>query len=1284
MRRPWVIFVSLLLCVSTVAPKPWSPMPFPPATGPIEGATCNVEDLEEANDSQLHSILKQLVETSFFRMFVVDLDEQCPISTWYKKAEPKASETSKLRETTSSSSEAAKQKQLLEPPQEEEEDDDGFCMGLPDMDPDAKPACSIDGEQDTLSPWQTSTSLSLEQTTSQVEEKQEEPSVEKDTAKEEEKQEDYSFECGGGIDEEEDDLDEPRCTLTEEERIATPLKDFITSALKSLSFGRWESESQKQTFSWSQKTDNVVLDSQENCDDLSETFWMDMCSNITVGKSSKIVNLRKNPERNTGYNGTHIWNAIYRENCILDNDTCYEEQVLYRLLSGLHTSTTLSIAKNYYAPSKRKNRVHWESNAQYFMEKFEHHPEYLRNLHFSYVVLLRALRKASPFLQDYEIRTGNIVEDETATILLNHLLNSAILYSCQSVFSAFDESVMFREANAEILKGNFKGVFHNVSSILDCVQCQQCKLHGKMAMLGYGTALKILFLPENRLSSSLERNEIVAFINTIAKFSESMREIRELTTEYWESQDGGQPTTTSQPALLTSAVTPSSPTAIIPGDDTVKLVDTAVGLVASLARGGHLEAEREAELVQMSFARNPDVLILAKHYGQDIDKFLAMSRYIGSHGDIPDAIIIGSGLAGLSAALNILDRGGKVVIMEKEHLLGGNSNKASSGINACCPNNETYGDFLESFKNDTIKSAGDSARPDLIEILISNSGDAVTWLKERVGVDLSLLAQLGGHSYKRTHRPSNGMAGAEIIYGMQKAVRAYETSEQVKILVDTRVTRLLTDDNGRVYGVEYQTAGEKGTREMNAANVVLATGGFAADRSSESYLAKYRPELMGMAATAGAFSTGDGISLATALGAGTVDMEKVQVHPTGWVDPRDPSNPSKILAAELMRGVGGVLINSEGDRFCNELGTRAYVTDRMLSHDPYFANTKEWNLDSDVPTFSLVLSSSAALDGKKHVDLYTHKGLLHRLEGINELAKFMGQDVEKIRSTLVQYQQDAGQGHDQWGKTSFRGLPTEDLDSEVFFAGTVTPVLHYCMGGITIDTEGNVLDENGHKIPGLHAAGEVTGGVHGNNRLGGNSLLECTVYGTIVGKKIPIQAHHYDPLIGPVESTTQKELRDVSMEELQRHNNPEDCWVAIGGMVFDLTEFAEEHPAGAQSIHELAGKDGTAAFEAVHNAGLLDDFEDDRIGPLASSSPEKPGRPVSLQELQTHNTTEDCWVAFHGEVFDMTRFAKRHPGGSHLIEDLAGSDGTYRFQTFHEKGKLRIVEEERVGTLMET
>merc|ERR1712038_2236270 len=248
---------------------------------------------------------------------------------------------------------------------------------------------------------------------------------------------------------------------------------------------------------------------------------------------------------------------------------------------------------------------------------------------------------------------------------------------------------------------------------------------------------------------------------------------------------------------------------------------------------------------------------------------------------------IGTGLAGLAATLRILDRGGKVLLIEKEHLLGGNSNKASSGVNACCPHNTSSEDTIQSFIADTTKSAGDAAQPALIQTLVEKSSSAVEWLEQRVGVDLSLVAQLGGHKHKRTHRPKNGMVGAEIIYGMQKAVRQYEKSGMVKIITDTKVTELVRSEN-RVVGVRLEHLNgnhDDSPSQLNATSVILATGGFAADRTNESYLASYRPELLKMPATAGAFSTGDGITLAKSLGAGLVDMDKVQIHPTGWVDP---------------------------------------------------------------------------------------------------------------------------------------------------------------------------------------------------------------------------------------------------------------------------------------------------------------------------------------------------------------------------------------------------------------
>lgn len=1112
-----------------------SGMAFLPPTGDIDDTQCNIEDLERANDSQLHAIFQELQQTHFFRSFVVDLEQKCPLSHWRKSSPLPAHEEA-----------------------EAEEEEEFECSGGAEefeMDDDAEPLCSVDiGDGDAG---------------------------------------DLPF--GGGGD------------------------PFGATVLKSLSEHGFSSTDQQETFDWNQQTDIIVGGDETPCasDDESnipDTFWMDMCSNIRAqenGRNAKLVNLALNPERNTGYNGTHIWKAIYEENCISTSDACLEERVLYRLLSGLHTSTTLSIAKNYYPPSKRKGRVDWESNPKYFMDKFQHHPEYIRNMHFSYVVMLRAIKKASQYLYNYDIQSGNALEDQASKVLMKRLLDTSILRSCSGVFSAFDESIMFQEDNDFSLQHNFKGVFHNISSILDCVQCQQCKLHGKMGMLGYGTALKILFVKPELID--LEPNEVVALINTAARLSESTVEVRELTTQYWaekqQTDKDGTAGTKKLPQSTRQSVSSrrQGTSSSIFGIESLDMLDMTVGVIAELGSLEAISLEREQELIQLALSKHPELLILGRHYAHDAQKFLAMSASIGAMGAtveaLPDAIVIGSGLAGLAATLNILDRGGTVMVLEKEHLVGGNSNKASSGINGCCPQNNTYNDSVEAFRNDTVRSAGKVADLDLIETLVTNSGKAVRWLQERANVDLSLLAQLGGHSHKRTHRPSNGMAGAEIIYQMQKAVRAYEKTGKVKILVDTKVTGLITEDD-RVVGVTCESTIDGSVQELRADNVILATGGFASDRSTGSYLDQNRPELMAFPATAGAFSTGDGITLATTLGAATRDMEKVQIHPTGWVDPKDPKNPTKILAAELMRGVGGMLINDDGKRFCNELGTRAYVTDKMLQHNTKFAKTGKWDIKDEVPTFNLVLSSSAAADGKKHVDLYTHKGLLTKVEGLDALASKMKVDKSTLQSTLLSYQKSAQAGKDEFGKVSFRGAPAQDLSTEIFYVGKVTPVLHYCMGGIKIDNEGHVLREDGTRIEGLHAAGEVTGGVHGDNRLGGNSLLECTVFGTIVGQRIPVKksaAIHSATVSESMVKDEAEPLPVITMEELAKHNTEDDIWVAIEGIVYDFTEFAHEHPAGFESIFDLAGMDGSEAFAAVHNTAMLDDFEEDRKGILLTS-----------------------------------------------------------------------------------
>lgn len=272
-----------------------------------------------------------------------------------------------------------------------------------------------------------------------------------------------------------------------------------------------------------------------------------------------------------------------------------------------------------------------------------------------------------------------------------------------------------------------------------------------------------------------------------------------------------------------------------------------------------------------------------------------------------DVVVIGSGLAGLVVALSLSDNSScHVTVLEKEAKPGlGNSIKASSGIN--CTANADDG---PSFQKDTVESAGKGAQPQLIETLINGSTEALAWLRERLQVDLSSKSQLGGHHAARTHRPSGSLpVGAEIMGKLKKAVE--EASERITTITHAKAKKMLTDGNGRVTGVEYENLETHETETLTAPHVVIATGGYAAN---PTLLAQYRPELVKFPYTQGPFSTGDGLILGQEVEAACVDLDKIQVHPTGFVDPKDPENANKFLCAEVLRGVGGLLFDKEGQR----------------------------------------------------------------------------------------------------------------------------------------------------------------------------------------------------------------------------------------------------------------------------------------------------------------------------------------------------------------------------------
>merc|ERR1719375_2550883 len=335
---------------------------------------------------------------------------------------------------------------------------------------------------------------------------------------------------------------------------------------------------------------------------------------------------------------------------------------------------------------------------------------------------------------------------------------------------------------------------------------------------------------------------------------------------------------------------------------------------------------------------------------------------------------------------------------------------------------------------------------------------------DKFDLDLSLVARLGGHSAPRTHRGKERFPGMTITYALiQMVEKISETTDKARIITKARATKLLQNPGGDVVGLIY----EKGGMAYNEYGpVILCSGGFGADFGSDSLLAKYRPDLLHLPTTNGEHCTGDGIKMGERINAKTIDLEWVQVHPTGLVKIDDADAKVKFLAAEALRGVGGVLIDKTGMRFCNELGRRDYVSGMMWKNQQELCD--ETGIKPDVL--------------KKTLDDHTEIG-------------------KKVEATPNEGPYDAypsGKSFDPWGKKFFHNLPTTFDDA--YSIAIVTPTIHYCMGGLEINTKGEVESTAGGVIGGLYAAGEIAGGVHGNNRLGGNSLLDCVVFGRVTGR----------------------------------------------------------------------------------------------------------------------------------------------------------------------------------------
>ncbi|OJJ31203.1 hypothetical protein ASPWEDRAFT_54452 [Aspergillus wentii DTO 134E9] len=604
----------------------------------------------------------------------------------------------------------------------------------------------------------------------------------------------------------------------------------------------------------------------------------------------------------------------------------------------------------------------------------------------------------------------------------------------------------------------------------------------------------------------------------------------------------------------------------------------------------------------------------------------------------PRVIVVGGGLSGLSAAHTVYLNGGNVLVLDKQAFFGGNSTKATSGINGALTRTQVdlgIADSVKTFYEDTLKSARDKARPELIKVLTYKSAAAVEWLQDVFNLDLTLVSRLGGHSQPRTHRGHDAkFPGMAITYALMQRLEELSQAEpdRVQIIKKARVTSINKNGN-HVSGVTYEANGE--TQSADGV-VVLATGGYAADFGDGSLLKQHRPDTFALSSTNGTHATGDGQKMLMDIGANGIDMDKVQVHPTGLVDPKDPGAKFKFLAAEALRGEGGLLLNSDGQRFSDELGHRDYVSAQMWKEK----EKNKWPI-------RLILNSKASNVLDFHTRHYSGRGLMKKISG-KELAKEIGCGEAALQKTFDDYNAIAeGKKKDPWNKRFFHNLPFNVDDT--FHVALMEPVLHFTMGGIEINEHAQVLNSEQKPFDGLYACGELAGGVHGANRLGGSSLLGCVVYGRVAGDSA--SEHLFKKLISGGASTAQNRLGQISLHI--DPSTPGKISVEWGGA---SGAGGAQIPAGAAAPVAAAAQPAGAPSAAAAEASKPNDI----------SKFEVPAKEYSMEEIAKHNKKDDLWIAVKGCVLDVTNWLDEHPGGANALFNFMGRDATEEFAMLHD------------------
>ncbi|MGX7031546.1 flavocytochrome c [Vagococcus zengguangii] len=434
-----------------------------------------------------------------------------------------------------------------------------------------------------------------------------------------------------------------------------------------------------------------------------------------------------------------------------------------------------------------------------------------------------------------------------------------------------------------------------------------------------------------------------------------------------------------------------------------------------------------------------------------------------------DVVIIGAGGGGMAAAIEAKEKGLEPVIFEKMPVAGGNTIKASAGMNASETKFQKEAGIVdknETFFEDTMKGGKETNDEALVHYLVDHSASAIDWL-DSMGITLSNITTTGGMSVERTHRPADGSAvGQYLVSGLLRNIEEREIP-----LYTYSDVKEITMADGKVSGVDVLLNNEE-EKEIKADAVVIATGGFGANFDM---LTSYNESLGKFVTTNQEGSTGDGIKMAQADGAEVVDMAEIQIHPTVEQD-------TAMLITEAVRGEGAILVSDQGTRFVNEMETRDNVSAAIL--------------ELEQPSAYLIFDSGVK-ERVTAIDFYEEAGLTTSANTVKELADKIKVDASALEATVADWNKSVSDGKD----TTF-GRETgmkHDLSKPDYYAIKIAPGIHHTMGGLKINTKTEVLDKEGKAIPGMFAAGEVTGGIHGKNRIGGNAVADIIIFGRQAG-----------------------------------------------------------------------------------------------------------------------------------------------------------------------------------------